>query len=140
MYIVDPDHMSLMQRGGVVGQRIWQRIRAIPPDDIGTTVVSYEEQTRGWLARIAQAKTLDQQIIAYNELKRLLQDYCNIAVVDFEAKAAAEFERLKQMKLRMGTMDLKIAAIVLANNATLLTRNSSDFGKIPGLKIEDWSV
>jgi len=37
-------------------------------------------------------------------------------------------------------MALKIAAIVLVNDATLLTRNSSDFAKMPGLRVEDWSV
>ncbi len=37
-------------------------------------------------------------------------------------------------------MDLKIAAIVLANDSMLLSRNLSDFRKIPGLKVEDWTV
>jgi len=37
-------------------------------------------------------------------------------------------------------MDLKIAAIVLAQNATLLTRNLSDFRKVPRLKVEDWTL
>lgn len=54
--------------------------------------------------------------------------------------AAAEFERLRKQRIRIGTMDLKIAAIALANNATLLSKNLRDFGKVPGLKVEDWSV
>jgi tRNA(fMet)-specific endonuclease VapC len=37
-------------------------------------------------------------------------------------------------------MDLKIAAIALAYDATVLTRNVSDFGKVTGLKVEDWAV
>ena len=37
-------------------------------------------------------------------------------------------------------MDLKIAAIVLASNATLLTKNSSDFRKVPGLAVADWTL
>ena len=40
----------------------------------------------------------------------------------------------------IGTIDLKIAAIVLANDATLLRRNLSDFRKVPGLKVEDWTL
>ena len=139
MVVLDSDHMSLVERGGSEGQRIWLRIRALPPDDIATTIVSFEEQTRGWLARIARAATLERQISDYSELKQLLQTYCNIAVLDFDAKAAIEFERLKRERVRIGTMDLKIAAIALANNATLLTRNLSDFSKVPELKVEDWS-
>ena len=37
-------------------------------------------------------------------------------------------------------MDLKIASIAIANDALLLTRNLSDFSKIPGLRVEDWSL
>jgi len=140
MVLLDSDHMSLLQRGGAEGQRIWQRLRALPPDDVATTIVSYEEQTRGWLARIARATTLERQMSDYGELKQLLQNYCNLAVLDFDVRAAAEFERLRQAHVRIGTMDLKIAAIALSNDATLLTRNLSDFVKVPDLKVEDWSA
>jgi tRNA(fMet)-specific endonuclease VapC len=35
-------------------------------------------------------------------------------------------------------MDLKIASIVLANQATLLSANLRDFQQVPGLQVEDW--
>jgi tRNA(fMet)-specific endonuclease VapC len=140
MVVLDSDHMSLVERGGTEGQRIWQRIRALPPDDVATTIVSFEEQSRGWLARIARATTLERQMSDYSELKQLLRTYCNIAVLDFSEKAATEFARLRQARIRIGTMDSKIAAIALAHDATLLTCNLSDFGKVPDLKAVDWSV
>src|SRR5579862_8425251 len=117
MVVLDSDHLSLVQRGGTEGQRIWQRIRILPPDDVATTIISFEEQTRGLLARPARATTLERQMSDYGQLKRLLQDYCNIGVLDFDANAAAEFERIRQSKIRMGTMDMKIAANILANEA-----------------------
>jgi len=140
MVFLDTDHMSLLQRGGTEGQRIRQRLRALPQDDVATTIVSYEEQMRGWLARLARATTMERQVFDYSELKRLLQSYCSFAVLDYDAEAAAEFQRLRASKLRIGTMDMKIAAVALADNALLLTRNSGDFGKVPNLRIEDWSI
>jgi len=140
MVILDSDHMSLLQRGGAEGRRIMGRLSELRPNEIATTIVNYEEQMRGWLARLSKATTLERQVSDYRELKVLLQDYCSIVVVDFEMRAAAEFQRLKQMAIRLGTMDLKIASVALVNDATLLSRNLVDFNKIAGLKAEDWSV
>jgi tRNA(fMet)-specific endonuclease VapC len=89
---------------------------------------------------IAQARTIDRQIPMYFQLERTLHFYCTTPLLPFDAAAAAEFERLRQMRIRIGTMHLKIASIAIANNAILVTRNTIDFGKIPGLRIEDWSA
>ncbi len=140
MYLLDSDHMSLLERGGAEGVKIRSRLRTTALDDVATTIISYEEQIRGWMARLAGITELEKQMNDYSELKRLLNNYCRIAVVEFDAKAIAEFRRLRQAKIRVGTMDLKIAAIALANDATVLTRNTQDFSRVPNLKFEDWSV
>lgn len=140
MILLDTDHMSLLERSSVEGARVRERLRRVPPDDVATTIISYEEQTRGWLARIAQASTPEHQRAAYGELKRQLRNYCDVAVVDYSAEAIAEFERLRRARVRIGTMDLKIAAIAVVNAATLLTRNLTDFRQVPALHVEDWSL
>ena len=47
---------------------------------------------------------------------------------------------MRVAKLNVGGMDLRIAAIALENNATVVTRNVVDFQRIPGLLIEDWAA
>jgi tRNA(fMet)-specific endonuclease VapC len=81
-----------------------------------------------------------RQIQAYDRLHRFLENYREIPVLDFDARAATEFQRLRKEHRRLSANDLKIAAIAIANNATLLTRNASDFAQIPALKTEDWTV
>lgn len=140
MYLLDTDHISLLDRGGIPSQNIRSRLAQVPPDDIAITVVSYEEQVRGWMAMIAQIRTVERQIPFYKELTQLIRFYCKTPMVPFDERAAEEFQRLRQAKIRIGTADLKIACIALTNSAVLLTRNTSDFRHIPNLQLEDWSV
>ncbi|MBE9119575.1 type II toxin-antitoxin system VapC family toxin [Tychonema sp. LEGE 07199] len=76
----------------------------------------------------------------YQGLQQLALDYQSIVIIPFNRAAALEHQRLRKMYPRLGNMDLKIAAITLINNATLLTRNKSDFGQVLELRIEDWSA
>ena len=62
------------------------------------------------------------------------------SVLATDDRAAAEFQRLHAMRLRVGTLDLRIAAIVLARGARLLTRNRTDFRRVHGLNAEDWTI
>ncbi len=141
MFVLDTDHMTLLEWGSAaVGQRLHERIRALPEGEVVTTIITFEEQTRGWLAFQARARTLEQQVNAYRKLKRHLNIYLGIEVLDFDAEAAAEFQRLQRLRLKVGTMDLKIAAIALSRGATVLTKNSKDFSRVPGLGVEDWAA
>jgi tRNA(fMet)-specific endonuclease VapC len=140
VYLLDTDHMSVLDRGGAQGEALRSRLRTVPPDEVATTSIRYEEQTRGWLARVAQARGFPSQVELYGYLKNQLLNYCVIAVLDFDDRAVVQCERLRQARIRIGTMDLKIAAIALANDATLLSRNLADFGKVPTLRVEDWTL
>jgi tRNA(fMet)-specific endonuclease VapC len=94
---------------------------------------------RGWLAYLANARTLTKQVEACRRLNRQLDNYRRIQVLEFDAHVATEFQRLQRLRIRIGTMDLKIAAIALAHDATLLSRNLADFKKVPDLRVEDWT-
>jgi tRNA(fMet)-specific endonuclease VapC len=140
MVILDTDHVSLLERGRTpTSQVLIDRLELMPADEVRTTIISFEEQIRGWFAFLAAARNLQKELVAYERLCEILRIYNDLKVLTFDGNSAAEFQRLRKLKLRLGTMDLKIAAIALASDATLLSRNISDFGRIPGLKLEDWT-
>jgi tRNA(fMet)-specific endonuclease VapC len=141
MVVLDTDHLSVLEwEGGAPAQRLLGHLSQFAQDEAATTIVNFEEQTRGWLAYLARARTLTQQVEAYRRLKRQLDNYRTILVLEFDARAAAEFQRLRKSLRGIGTMDLKIAAIVIVNGAILLSRNLVDFRKIPRLTVEDWTT
>ncbi len=103
------------------------------------SIASYEEQMRGWMALLVKKSDVKKQVIAYSRLREHLQLYCSVPLLDFSEFAADRFSELRNQKVRIGTMDLKIAASCLCEDALLLTRNSVDYAKVPGLRFEDWT-
>ncbi|WP_395093979.1 type II toxin-antitoxin system VapC family toxin [Armatimonas sp.] len=139
LLLLDTDHLSLLQRGGSESETLRERLKLVAPDDYGVTIITYMEQVEGRLAEINKAQTPAAQTAAFLGLHETLTLYQTIAVWDFTPQAAALFFLLRSQKIRVGTQDLRIACIALANNATLLTRNQRDFERIPGLTFEDWT-
>jgi tRNA(fMet)-specific endonuclease VapC len=138
--ILDTDVLSIVQRAdGPEYDNLVERLDSAD-EEVAVSIVSFEEQMRGWLAFIARAKTANQQIKGYARLHALLEDFSTRPILDFDQPSALEFERLKASRVRVGTMDLKIAAISLAHDALLLSRNLTDFRKVPMLRVDDWSV
>jgi tRNA(fMet)-specific endonuclease VapC len=142
IYILDTDMITIAElRGSDAYRHLHSHVAQLSPnDELATTVITYEEQTRGWMAYIAKMRTLDGQVKAYAQLKRHLLNYFDFEVLDFSPAAAAKFQQLRAAKVRIGTADLKIAATTLSYNATLLSRNLRDFSQVPGLRVEDWST
>lgn len=102
------------------------------------TVITIEEGTRGWLAEISRHRDPHRQIAAYSKLRRQVGVFADCTILPWEPDSADLFLRLRREGIRIGTMDLKIACIALAHDATVLTRNTGDFSQVHGLRIENW--
>jgi tRNA(fMet)-specific endonuclease VapC len=139
MILLDTDHLTvLMYPGSEQHDRLIQRMRTSTDSDFDTTIVNAEEMLRGWLAEINRRPTPQQQIPAYERLLKLLAFLRPFKLIALDQRAAAEFDRLRKAKVRIGSMDLKIASIALVRDALLFSANLRDFEKVPALRVEDW--
>lgn len=77
-------------------------------------------------------------------LKRIYLFSNRFVSFPFDDKASEVYGRIRANLEKAGTPigpnDLLIAAIALANNLTLVTHNTREFGRIENLKIEDWEI
>lgn len=139
MIFLDTDHITVLRYPESSRHlRLKSRLQQHWDEGIALTVVTVEEQMRGWLARIHKAKTPDQQVEPYEALTKMVSFLCRWQIEPFDTFAIVEFKKLKQQRVKIGTQDLKIASIALANNALLLSANLKDFEKVPGLRVENW--
>jgi tRNA(fMet)-specific endonuclease VapC len=137
MILLDTDHLSALKyRDTERARRLLARLVAAVGEVTGTTVVNVEEQLPGWLAAIAKEKLPRRQITPYRELAGLFEFLRPFHIALFDEAAAKVLEGFGS--IHIGTMDKKIAAIAIANNALLLTANRKDFEQIPGLRFENW--
>jgi tRNA(fMet)-specific endonuclease VapC len=136
LYVFDTDHLSLYGRNlPTIVARVGQtQIR------LTTTAVNVEEQVRGRLKQLAEVKDDERRALAYRWLTETVQLLSGFQVLQYDDRAQTIFRDLKAQRLRVGTQDLRIGAIVLAHQGILLTRNRRDFEQIPGLVIEDWAM
>jgi tRNA(fMet)-specific endonuclease VapC len=140
MIILDTDHLTVIQRESEPAySTLMKRLHSAAPDEIYTTIINVEEQMRGWLVVLSRSKKMEQEIFAYHQLQMLFAFFTDTPMLAFDEVAAARFISLRRARLHLGTMDLKIAAITLAHGAILLSRNLSDFRRIPNLQVEDWT-
>ncbi len=74
MIILDTDCLSLLDREKYIeSSTLRQKLEQFSADELFTTIITFEEQMRGWLSYISKSKTPEQQIFAYQLLHQFLE-------------------------------------------------------------------
>ncbi len=137
IFLLDTDILSLYQRNHA---QVLAAIANHSTDQLCLSSTSIEEQIGGWSGLSRSAKNHQDQERAAILLSTIVVSWNRFAIVPITEPALQRFELLVRAKLNVRYNDLRIAAITLELGATVATRNRRDFGRVPGLVIEDWSV
>ncbi|WP_339378238.1 type II toxin-antitoxin system VapC family toxin [Calothrix sp. NIES-2100] len=125
---------------------VTKRISQNKPESLAVTVITLEEKIKGWLNKINNSnnepfKPNSQLLWAYKGLSDEIEFFKSIQLLAFDNRAYEMYQSLVLQKLkRIGTQDLRIAAIAKSVNGILVTRNWRDFENVPGLMLEDWTI
>ncbi len=136
LFLLDTDMVSLFQRGHPV---VCAAIAKHLPQEVAITVITVEEQLSGWYTELRRANKPENLAAVYLRMANTVSFYSSMPIFSLTEAAIRRYEDLKHMKVMVGKSDLRIAAIVLEENAVLVTRNVRDFKRIPDLLMEDWS-
>jgi tRNA(fMet)-specific endonuclease VapC len=132
MYLLDTNTCIGYLNG--TATHVLSRMRATPSREISVCSVVKAELFYGAMKSTNPAQVLTAQ-------KKFLDQFASLP---FDDRAADEYGRIRAHLARLGTPigpnDLLIAAIALANSAILVTHNTSEFNRVPGLEIADWEV
>lgn len=132
LIVLDTDHLTFFERAdGAESLRLRARLEQVDPSERATTIISYEEQTRGWFAYMAQARSQVQLVNANGRLLRHLDVFRNIRVLGFDERAATEYQRLQRARLGVKTMDLQNCRDCAGESGDLIDEKSGAFPACP---------
>jgi tRNA(fMet)-specific endonuclease VapC len=141
MFLLDTDHIAVLQRPNLPEYgRLQQRMAAHAPAAFAYSIVSFHEQVLGANLYVSRARAPTGVVHGYSLLGMVLDTFARIQVLSFDPVAANLFDSLRAQRVRIGTMDLRIAATALTRGLVVLTRNTSDFNQVPGLSVQDWTT
>ncbi len=137
MRLLDTDTLTHLHAGH---PKVTARLRALADPDVGTTIITRIELLRGRMDHVLKAATGADLLRAQQLLVRTEELLEQIVIVPFDTAAATQFDHLRTVRAlrKIGRADMLIAAIALANRATLVTRNLRHFKQFPGLSLENW--
>jgi tRNA(fMet)-specific endonuclease VapC len=137
MYVLDTDILSLYQTGH---PQVTANVARHTGDQLCIAILSVEEQLSGWYTLLRRTKDKAKLARVYEHMTSTVQFVSQLKIVSFTEAAIDRFESIRKMKLGVKSMDLRIAAVALVSDATVVTRNLADFRRVPELRVEDWSA
>ncbi len=121
--------------------RYVDRAAEIPASQQAVPVIVMEEIVRGRLHAIRQAEAGRARITvvrAYELFHESLSDFRSLTVLPYTGRAESIFQQWRRQKVRVSTHDMRIAAICVDQEATLVSRNRRDFDRFPELSTQYW--
>ena len=137
MLVLDTDHLTALGYLAAPGLLLRDRLQN-SGQEVVTTAITVDEQLSGLLAVVHHRTNPESQIFPYAELIERIEFIAGFVILPWDSDSVQRFCTFKAQGNRCGTMDLKIACIALAHDSLLLTRNTKDFAKVPGLRFENW--
>lgn len=111
-----------------------KNLLTIPPDEIAVSSITVGELEYG-AAKSHWGDRTRQTMYAF---------LSNFTVIPFDNEDAACFGNLRaalaQARTPIGAYDVMIAAQGLTKGLTVITHNTGEFSRVPGLKLADWTV
>ena len=132
IYLLDANVWVALLRGKK--PRVATRFQAVPSADIRVCSIVVAELRYGCALSakpVANRAAVDALLAPYPSLP------FDDAAVDHFVAIRRHLEQLGQV---IGAYDLQIAAIALATGCTVVTHNQGEFGRVPGLPLEDWET
>lgn len=135
-FVLDTDLFTLFchQHAAVVG-KVDELL-----SEIAVTTITVEEHFGGWFSKLQNSRNPTEHAKISRKIATTTQLLALFQILHMSESAIARFESLLKLKLNVGRMDLRIAAVALEAGATVATRNLRDFGRVPGLTAVDWSA
>ena len=137
LFLLDTDHLTLYQMGH---PQLVKNVALHMTDQLARSVITVEEQLTGWQRALHQAKDDARREHIYQRMALAVETLSGWLVLPLTRAALTHHALLVRQRLNVGSNDLKIAATALEHNAIVVTRNLRDFGRVPGLSCQDWSV
>ncbi len=139
LWILDTDHVSLFVEGN---SQIRDRAADKFPD-VAITIITVQEIFNGWAGRINDPARVHQLVWLYTKLWQTTELFKKVTILNFTETAQIHHQNLlsenKLLAKKRLEKDTRIAAIALANDGIMVTRNHKDFSLIPGLRLQNWA-